>query len=44
MPEHKIKFGLNIPIKGAASGVPVQLDMPESVAYSPRNSVVLSLG
>jgi len=35
MPEHVIKRGLNIPIQGAASGEPLQLELPPTVAYAP---------
>jgi Na+-transporting NADH:ubiquinone oxidoreductase subunit A len=35
MPEHVIKRGLNIPVRGAASGEPQQLELPETVAYAP---------
>ncbi|MBX2796620.1 MAG: NADH:ubiquinone reductase (Na(+)-transporting) subunit A [Myxococcales bacterium] len=35
MSDHVIRRGLDIPIKGAAKGPVVQLDPPDSVAYSP---------
>ena len=35
MSDHVITKGLDIPIKGAASGSVVQLDPPETVAYTP---------
>ena len=35
MLEHIVRKGLDIPIKGAAAGTPVQLDPPETIGYSP---------
>lgn len=35
MPDHALRKGLDIPIAGQASGEPVQLDPPSTVAYSP---------
>ncbi|MCB9677281.1 MAG: NADH:ubiquinone reductase (Na(+)-transporting) subunit A [Alphaproteobacteria bacterium] len=35
MPDHVVKKGLDIPIAGAASGEPITLDAPATVAYSP---------
>jgi Na+-transporting NADH:ubiquinone oxidoreductase subunit A len=35
MPEHNVKRGLDIPIAGAASGEPVSLETPSTIAYSP---------
>ena len=35
MPDHALRKGLDIPIAGKASGEPVQLDPPSTVAYSP---------
>ncbi len=35
MPEHVVKRGLDIPIKGGATGTPVNLDLPSTIAYSP---------
>ena len=35
MPEHVVSRGLDIPIAGQASGQPVDLPTPATVAYAP---------
>ena len=36
MSDHAIRRGLDIPVQGAATGAPVPLELPETVAYAPQ--------